>query len=222
MEQIMSENALTTTESTSYTGDNTEYNKLNYQPVFPVLTTSVKLDLPIAEMKTGLLQLAGDTKNYEGGFTTFFNNQSLDHIQGIKELKEAIYGIACAFGRELKFECNYEKSAIQLWVNVMRKGNYHPPHNHARSIFSGTFYVDTDESMSPIVFVNPTKDYRFHEPMIRPQDVGPFTSETMMMKPEKGSLLMWPSWLYHFVPEMNVEGPRVSLSFSVDFLPPGA
>lgn len=218
----MSENALTTTEISYTAPDTSEFNKLNYTPIFPVLTTSVKLDLPIAEMKAGLLSLAAGQKNYEGGFTTFFNNQDLDHITGIKQLKEAIYGVSCAFGRELKYECNYDKCSIQLWVNVMRKGCYHPPHHHARSVFSGTFYVECNDSMSPFAFINPTRDFRNHDPIVRPQDAGPFTSETMMIKPVVGTMNVWPSWLHHFVPEMTVDGPRVSLSFNVDFLPAGA
>lgn len=218
----MSDNALVTTNAASYTADTSEFNKLNYQPIFPTLITTVKLDLPLAEMKAGLLQLAGDSKNYEGGFTTFFNRQDLDHVTGIKALKEAIYGVACAFGRELKYECNYDKCSIQLWVNVMRKGCYHPPHNHARSTFSGTFYAEVSDEMSPFIFFNPTKDFRMHDPVVRPEDAGPFTSEQMIMKPQTGSMSMWPSWLYHHVPQMQVEGPRISLSFNVDFLPPGA
>jgi len=218
----MSENALVPAETASYTAATTEFNKLNYQPIFPTLITTVKLDLPVAEMKAGLLQLAGESQNYEGGFTTFFNNQELDHVTGIKALKEAIYGVACAFGRELKYECNYEKCSVQMWVNVMRKGGIHPPHNHARSIFSGTFYVEVDDTMSPFAFINPTKDLRMHDPLVRLEDAGPFTSEQMIIKPEIGSMSMWPSWLYHYVPQMQVDGPRVSLSFNVDFLPPGA
>lgn len=218
----MSENALVPTEG-SYTGGNeSEFNKLNYSPIFPILTTTVKLDLPVAEMKAGVLSLAKDQKNYEGGYTTFFNGQDLDHINGIKQLKEAIYGIACAFGRELKYEANYEKCSIQIWANVMRKGCYHPPHHHSRAVFSGTFYIECDDTMSPFIFVNPTRDMRNHDPVVRPQDAGPFTSETMVIKPQVGTLNMWPSWLHHFVPEMAVDGPRISLSFNVDFLPPGA
>jgi len=218
----MSENALVTTDPVSYTAGTTEFNKLNYQPIFPTLITSVRIDIPIAEMNAGILQLAGQSSNYEGGFTTFFNRQDLDHITGIKALKEAIYGVACTFGRELKYETNYDKCSIQLWVNVMRTGGHHPPHNHSRAIFSGTFYSEVNDTMSPLILINPTKDFRMHDPVIRPEDAGPFTSEQMIIKPEKGVMNMWPAWLYHHVPVMKVNGPRISLSFNVDFLPPGA
>ena len=219
----MSDGELVTTDTPSYTAEISaeEFNKINYEPVFPTLSLSVKLKLPVDKMASELIALAGDVQNYEGGYTTFFNGQSIDHITGMRELKEAIYGVACAYGRELKYECNYDKCSIQVWANVMRKGNYHPPHNHARSIFSGTFYAQCDEDMSPFIMFNPTKDMRMHEPAIRPEDVGPFTSETLMIKTKTGTMNMWPSWLYHHVPPMRVDGPRVSLSFNVDFLPPG-
>lgn len=208
--------------------DNTEVqapemqkNVINYTPVFPVMTASVLLDLPVEDMIQDVLQLATDTKNYEGGYTTFFNKQNIDLVRGVKELKEAIYGVTCAFGRELKYEMNYDKCSIELWVSVMRRGGYHPPHNHPRSTFSGTFYARVDDKMSPLVMMNPTSSLRMHDHYIRPQDAGAFTSEAMTVKPVNNTMHIWPSWMSHYVPEMVESGPRIAFSFNVDFLPPG-
>lgn len=196
-------------------------NELQYNPIFPVLTLKVKLALPVEQMEEDILKIAGDQKNYEGGFTTFFNEQALDAVRGITELKQAIYGVSCAYGRELKYETDYDKCAIHLWANVYRKGGYHPPHIHNRSIFSGTFYVRNDENSSPIVMLNPTWDRRMHDPFVRLEDQTAFTSEQLIIKTQPNEMLMWPSWLHHHVPEMQEDGPRISLSFNVDFLPPG-
>ena len=122
----------------------------------------------------------------------------------------------------MKYEANYDKCSIHLWVNVMKKGGYHPPHNHARSVFSGTFYAKVDETTSGLILINPTQPLRNHDPLVRAEDAGPFTSETLLMRPEVNTMIIWPSWLMHSVPQMDSDETRISFSFNVDYLPPGA
>lgn len=198
-------------------------NVINYNPVFPTMMAQIKLELPTENMAQELLQLAVDTENYEGGYTTYFNGQTIDHIKGIKELKEAIYGVSVAYCRELKFDLNPDRCGINVWANVMRKGGHHGIHNHPRSVVSGTFYVKAEEDHPPIVFINPTSDLRMHEPIVkRPEDFTAFTSPTLMIQPKPNDMLIWPSWINHHVPKSASSSPRISISFNVDFLPPGA
>lgn len=197
-------------------------NVINYNPIFPILTASVLLDLPVEHMVEDVLKLVGDQKNCPGGYSSLYSGQSLDHIRGVKELKEAIYGVSCSFGREMKFEANYDKSSIHLWVDVMRRGNYHANRNHPRGVFSGAFVVRGDEKMSPVLFSNPTSGLRAHDPYIRPEDLGPFSADTLVVKPDVGTLVVWPSWLQYSQPEMTESGPRIAFGFNIDFLPPGA
>lgn len=201
----------------------TQKNVINYNPVFPTMMAQVDLDLPVEDMAKDILALATDIENYDGGYTTFFNRQSIDHVRGVSQLREAIYGVVASYCRELKYEVNTEKCMIHMWANVMRKGGMHNVHNHAQSQVSGTFYVQTDETMSAIVFHNPTTPFRMHDPVVgRPEDLSPFTSPTLAIKPKVGNMIIWPSWMQHHVEKMQVGGPRISISFNVDFLPMGA
>jgi uncharacterized protein (TIGR02466 family) len=208
--------------STELTPTTNEKNVINYNPVFPVMFADVKLDLPIEDMAQDILSLAVDTENYDGGYTTFFNRQNIEHIRGYKQLMEAIYGVVLAYTREMKYEVNADKCSIHAWASVMRKGGFHGVHNHPRSQFSGTFYIKCDETTSPIVFHNPTEPFRMHDPLVgRPEDFTPFTSPTMSVQPKENTMMIWPSWVNHHVEKMHVGGPRIAISFNVDFLPPG-
>lgn len=211
-------NELTTTEQAT---EQSQTNVINYNPVFPTLTASVLLDLPVENMIEDLLKLDVNTDNYSGGWTTYFSNQNIDNVRGAKELKEAIYGVSCAFAREMKYEVNYDKCSIRVWANVMRKGGYHVAHDHKQATISGTFYARVEDDMSPLVFKNPTSIYRAKEPFIRPEDMTAFTSENLVVVPKVNTMVLWPSWMSHEVLEMKVPGPRISFSFNVDFLPPG-
>lgn len=220
-------NELTTTDNTTAPeqpkGD--EKNVIMYNPVFPVMTATVNLDLPIEDMAQDLLQLASDTVNYDGGFTTFFNRQRIDHIRGYKQLEEAIYGVTNSFLRELKYEVNPQKCSIQTWASVIRHGGSHGIHNHPRCVVSGTFYVQCDDQSVPLVIENPTNAFRMHEPSVsRPEDYTAFTAPSMMIQPKPNMMALWPSWLYHYVPKVTKDNsvPRIAISFNVDFLPMGA
>lgn len=197
-----------------------ESNTINYEPVFPSLLANIDLDLPVDDMANGLLQM--EVPNYEGGFTTFFNKGIMEHLPGYQQLKDAIHGVSTSYMREMKYEVDPEKCGIEIWANVMRKGCYHSLHLHPHSHLSGTFYVACSDDMSPIVFNNPTSPYRMHEPRVAdPTNYTPFTAPDLVIKPKPNNLILWPSWLQHHVPVMKADGPRISVSFNVDYLPMG-
>jgi len=195
---------------------------VNFNPIFPILTAEVELDLPTTLINKDVIKLAGDQKNYEGGYTTLFNRPEVDKITHMSGLRQAIYGIVMKYVEEVGFNVNAEKCSIDIWANLMRKGGYHPPHNHPRCHFSGTYYSLVEDGASPLILMNPTSPYRMHEAEVSKDVKNPFTAEGMVINPKQGSLYMWPSWLYHYVPEMSSDKPRISFSFNVDFLPPGA
>lgn len=206
----------------SYSGPAHSQRTINYNPIFPILTCEVELDLPLDLINADALKLAGDAKNYEGGFTTFFDRPEVEKITHMNGLRQSIYSVAVHYANEADYQLNLEKCSVDLWVNVMRKGGYHPPHIHPRSTFSGTFYSLVSEATSPLILLNPTNPFRMHDPQPKQNKQSPFSAENYMLRPKQGYLYLWPSWIEHFVPEMGAEEDRISFSFNVDFLPLGA
>jgi len=218
----MTNDLAVTDQVLSYSGPSGPQRTINYNPIFPVLTCEVELDLPLDLINADALKLAGDAKNYEGGFTTFFNRPDVDKITHMNGLRQAIYSIAVHYASEADYELNIEKCSVDLWVNVMKRGGYHPPHIHPRSTFSGTFYSLVKETTSPLVILNPTNPFRMHDPQPKQDQQSPFSAANYLIQPKQGYLYMWPSWLEHFVPEMTTDEDRISFSFNIDFLPVGA
>lgn len=216
-------NELTTVQpQTENQPDPNAINVINYNPVFPTIIAQVMLDLPVQDMAADLMNYANDRDNYDGGFTTYFDRSSIDHLRGVTQLKEAIYGVSASFMKEMKYQVNLEKCSIQLWVNVMKKGGFHGIHNHPRSVLSGTYYVQTTEECAPIIFENPLNIYRGHDCVVeKPDDYSPFTAPLMAINAKPNTMLLWPSWLFHHVPRHNSNFPRISMSFNVDYLPVG-
>ncbi len=90
------------------------------------------------------------------------------------------------------------------WANVMRDGNYHRIHNHPGAVWSGVYYVATGQLM-PGLRLN--GEIEFQDP--RP---GNIHGGKWMVKPEAGTMLMFPAWLNHFVNPFHGSGERISIA----------
>lgn len=199
---------------------------IEYTPLFPTPLAQVTLDLPVEHMAKDILDLVKDEENYYGGYTTYYNQRNWEHVAGYKEMQEAVYGACVAYETEMKYPFDPEKGGMFMWFNVMRgkKGEMHGIHHHPCSRVSGTLYVKTSEKTAPIVFHNPTSPFRMHEPGISDvKDANMFNALQYPIQPKNNLLLMWPGWLYHEVPPLQQDtgDVRISISFNVDFLPPG-
>ena len=93
-----------------------------------------------------------------------------------------------------------------LWVNLLKSGGHHSGHIHPHSILSGTFYVEVPPGSGSI---------RFEDPRLPLMMAAP-TRPDMFVKvePERGTLLMWESWLRHEVLAGRGRGERLSISFN--------
>lgn len=118
---------------------------------------------------------------------------------------------------------DYEvKWGLQAWPNINRRGDYHNLHNHPHSYLSGTYYVAvpgtqsldkanrSDLNPSAISFYDP----RGQANMLAIKGDAQVDAEHRVM-PSAGMLLLWPSFLHHFVHPNASDELRVSISFNV-------
>jgi uncharacterized protein (TIGR02466 family) len=98
------------------------------------------------------------------------------------------------------------------WININDQHAMNAPHNHPSSLLSGCYYVKVppgDERSGLIEFLDP----RAGANMIRSpyKDFQP----TIRVHPRAGSLILFPSFLYHWVyPNLEPE-TRISIAFNV-------
>jgi uncharacterized protein (TIGR02466 family) len=108
------------------------------------------------------------------------------------------------------------------WANVMRHGCFHRIHNHPASAWSGVYYVDpgtpaANHSHSGVFEI---MDPRPHTEMV-PTPGSPF-GQRAIFRPEPGLMLVFPSWLYHFVNPYYGTGARISIAFNIAWRDAGA
>ena len=164
--------------------------------------------------------------------TTDYLNSNILTIENpaIDWLKQCIHKSAVDYCRRAGMDYSIEWS-LQGWGNINRLGDYHDPHNHPYAYLSGTYYVRVpakdvslknraDVRPGCITFYDPRGAVNMtaikNDPQVEPE----FT-----ITPIPGMILLWPSFVMHFVHPNLSEEPRISISFNLmvknptDYLP---
>jgi len=104
---------------------------------------------------------------------------------------------------------------MAIWANVNRARQFNQMHFHPGSTWSGTYYVDSGDAPPPgntsagcISFMNPNLA----------ASMSFFTSilpQTLVVPPEAGLMILFPSYLPHTVYPYEGERPRISVAFNV-------
>jgi uncharacterized protein (TIGR02466 family) len=103
---------------------------------------------------------------------------------------------------------------LQAWVNVNRSGDYNKVHTHPGSTWSGTYYVDPGdpppdaENGTPIHFFDPCQGRAN-------TFLPPFVSSSILVRPEPGLMILFPSYLPHTVLPHAGSRPRISIAFNL-------
>ena len=99
----------------------------------------------------------------------------------------------------------------QLWVNVNKKGDWNIIHQHGSYNLSGTYYVKVPKDSGRIVFRDPRPAAISNVFMNNRFDKGEFKNVNIV----EGLLMIWPSYLDHFVEPSQTDEERISISFDI-------
>jgi uncharacterized protein (TIGR02466 family) len=109
--------------------------------------------------------------------------------------------------------------SVSGWATLCRRGAYHAPHSHPDSAWSGVYYVDAgaqspDQPLSGILeFLDPRSGV---DAVTAPGD--PY-GEPYRVRPQAGLLVLFPSWLFHWVHPYTGQTPRIAISFNATLEP---
>ena len=99
----------------------------------------------------------------------------------------------------------------QMWINVNKKNDWNAIHSHGQYNLSGTYYVKVPKDSGQIVFRDPRPSAISNLFMVNTFDKGEFRK----VKTIEGLLILFPSYLEHFVEPSNADEDRISISFDV-------
>ena len=99
-----------------------------------------------------------------------------------------------------------------MWGNVLRPGEAHQTHTHSNNFLSGVFYLSSDGVTGlTISDPRPAADVLVPRKKKKTQD----NSNLLSYKSKQNRLIMFPSWLVHWVPVNKTKRNRISISFNI-------
>ena len=145
---------------------------------------------------------------------------STPHIhkeEKFKELADKVLEYSNDYAKNMKW--NTELYIVSMWYNSMKQHEDHRPHSHGNSLLSGVYYPTGTPSHPSIEFFD-KRGVGIIDPTLAKEggDSSAFTIEnsTSWHYPViPNSILIFPSWLQHWVSVNKCEIPRISISFNI-------
>lgn len=141
------------------------------------------------------------------------------NTQGFVKLQTAITEAIQNVTIQLAPKFDWAESQIQAegWVNVLGASGMNTPHDHPGWVWSGCYYLEvpqTDhESSGNIEFM----DVRTGIRTLTLNGASCFEGK-FRVKPEEGMLLIFPSYLRHWVYPNDLEKERITIAFNARYL----
>lgn len=192
---------------------------MNINEIFPSYVSQYHMDVDLEPVAAACLELektsSSVSKSNVGGWQSDIIRLDqrpydvlLPHILG------CLKGIVDYAG----YKKNY--TIVNSWININRSLCSNSPHVHPGSTVSGVVYIRVPENSGKINFINPARiaiagyvdEFAIEGEIPR----GP-NSELWHFEPVAGDLLLFPSWLEHYV-ENNQNAnnePRISIAFNI-------
>jgi uncharacterized protein (TIGR02466 family) len=100
---------------------------------------------------------------------------------------------------------------LQSWVNMHDRGGFNFLHVHEGCLLSGCFYLKVPQHSGHLVFRDPRAGV-VHGPI---KGGVPNGYADIHLTPDAGLLVLFPSWMEHYVEPHGSDEPRISISFNV-------
>lgn len=159
-------------------------------------------------------------RSNRGGWHSEGNLFSQEHREFPWLRETVVQGILDFAGDALGFTGDF---AFELtgWAVVNRAGDYNVPHNHNPNVISGAFYLRVPAAMQggEIVFLDPRLNLNASvtRTMQERDQLPPWNKTSIAHAPHLGDLILFPSWLMHYVNAFTAPDPdaeRIVISFN--------
>lgn len=104
------------------------------------------------------------------------------------------------------------------WININPQHGYNKPHSHGGFMWSGCYYVTVPE-----VSNGPSGSIEFLSPVLVPHGYSELKADCykdrITMRPNAGDILLFPSYLTHWVFPNEAQADRITIAFNGLYLP---
>lgn len=133
----------------------------------------------------------------------------------LRELEQFVIGAATTFlekalrlpPRGLKIE--------RSWINIFKPGQQEGQHSHDGSLLSCSYYVEAPKDCGCLVLPDPIGARRSYREFTNTVGNSLLTRREIAVEPQPGRLVMFESWLPHFVQCNKSDDVRISIAMNL-------
>ena len=156
----------------------------------------------------------GIKKSNAGGWHSpnFKINENPILIRFLNQIKNCLKKI---ISEEFGWKYDLNKIKIDgMWSIINKKNSFNTKHNHPNCFLSSAYYVKAKNNSGCINFFDPKEQKNIRYPIT--EKITELSAQVTKFEPEEGTLLIFPSYLYHSVEENLSNEDRVVISFNID------
>ncbi len=188
------------------------------KPIFSsfIYTTYIKINNLDLESKCYQLEKTtqGIFSSNEGGW----QSPASSNCQEFDELFSEIRKHCNLIHTDLGFKKTLKQEIGNFWININRDKDSNNPHAHPGAFFSGVYYIKSSPMAGAISFMHPVATHPYTIPYGVNEFETEFNTSSYIEQPEVGKLIIFPSWLIHFVQPNRSGNDRISLAFNTVLL----
>ena len=153
-----------------------------------------------------------DQKYSNQGYTSFFTSCQ-DILSVNKKCKDLVKFIN---EQVLDMHIHMDLEGVPFlqnsWFSINRKHSFHERHHHLPSIYSGVYYVQSQEDDASLLFVNQNLDNNW--PYVRKKNSNNYNEQSVSVVARTGVLWIFPSFAWHKVAEQLTNNERITIAFN--------
>lgn len=136
-----------------------------------------------------------------------------------RELRDRILQAVQTATAQLAPDFNFAANMLEAqgWINVLDAGGMNTPHDHPNWTLSGTYYVQVPRYDAELSGCIEFLDSRTNVRTLTISSASCFMSK-YALQPKAGMLILFPSYLRHWVYPGESSEPRVSVAFNVRYV----
>lgn len=184
------------------------------KPIFSSFIYSVKLDIDNLDLETKCYSLEKTTPGILASNEGGWQSPATVNSTGFENLFSEIRKHCNLIHTELGFKQNLKQEIVNFWININRDKDSNYPHAHPGAFFSGVYYIKASPQAGAITFMHPIATHPYTIPYgINEYETG-YNISSYIEQPEPGKLVIFPSWLIHYVQPNRSGQDRISLAFN--------
>ncbi len=180
---------------------------------FPTIFYAKDIKLDNDMLATYFLNLSKQDPGVHKTNVKGWHSKNLDHSQTeIQPLLKELFDMQ----KEIYQEEMLDREPLlgNIWANLNPSGGYNKTHMHPNSLWSGVYYIKAPKNSGKLVCNDPRPGVQIKMPVRKEGTMPQSLWREVFIEPQSGRVIMFPSWIWHYVEPNESNDIRISMSFN--------